>query len=500
MSEFKSTLDKKYIFLFLILFILLNYPRLLTHPYNLEWVFIELSKYFNDNSYYFNIDRYKIWQANPTFYSLIISFLNKINFFFSDYFLPRFLNLIGVSYCATKFFYSKFLDYKIKTIIVISLLINPIFTVFIFRVYPDILSLVLFYLSIIFFYEKKYIFIFICLLLSVFLKPVAILYSPIFILSLFYLYYQKLSEFYFREFIYILFTPVVVIILYIFFVRYYEISLFSEKVGLSYLKFSFYNSLTNFFRYFIYIFLISLPFLIFPFYSIYKKTIHSKKYYLFLISLIFTLLIVFTFNINSNYGELSYGFLDALINLNPLLIQFFIVFNICFFLTFSFITLSIKQNKFLILSIFFILILSLFIFRPAQRYVMYIYPFFLLYIFSNYEINFTKILNIFLSIFLIVLFFSVSIIQFNIQKKKISLFEDAILFINNNDLSSKIYPEILLGSHGYFFDVYLKNVKDTESSDGFDYQVISNNCDQSNIYIKSYKFFLYQYEICIIKN
>ena len=73
----KSNIKNSYFFIFfLFIFFLINFTRLYSGTYNLEWYFIELSKYFNNDNYFFDIFLFKQNQANTTFYSLILSLFN----------------------------------------------------------------------------------------------------------------------------------------------------------------------------------------------------------------------------------------------------------------------------------------------------------------------------------------------------------------------------------------------------------------------------------------
>ena len=136
-------------------FIIINCLRLYVHPYTLEWNFIELSNYFVGTNNFFDISKFKVWQANTTFYSLIISIFNFVpeKFFL---FLARCLNLLLLYFCILHIAKNFSENFKLSFLIIVSLIIlNPVYNTYIFRIYPDILSACCFYLALSFYYQKK---------------------------------------------------------------------------------------------------------------------------------------------------------------------------------------------------------------------------------------------------------------------------------------------------------------------------------------------------------
>ena len=79
----KKKISYKELSLILIIFLffyLINYERIFFNSTNLEWVFVELAKYFHNNEYIFDIEKYKQTQINTIYLSYILSYLYNFNF------------------------------------------------------------------------------------------------------------------------------------------------------------------------------------------------------------------------------------------------------------------------------------------------------------------------------------------------------------------------------------------------------------------------------------
>ena len=480
-------------------FIIINCLRLYVHPYTLEWNFIELSNYFVGTNNFFDISKFKVWQANTTFYSLIISIFNFVpeKFFL---FLARCLNLLLLYFCILHIAKNFSENFKLSFLIIVSLIIlNPVYNTYIFRIYPDILSACCFYLALSFYYQKKMFQTYSFFLISVLIKPVAIIFSFMFLLA----NYKKLkfNKKTFIQFANVSFLVFFSLSIYLLFIFGFEKIIFSNKVGSSYLDFNIYNSMTNFFRYLIYSFLLLGPFNLILFFMIIKKINFKNNFFLILLSFFFSSIIVTFFNINSSYGELNLGFINSIIGKKINFINIIILFfaNLTIFLSYH----NFKKYRFiLLLFLFSLLILSIFIHRPAQRYIMYIYPIFVLYVTLLIDFKKKSFIKISFISLTILFYLTVNFLQFYVQQQKIIVFEELFLEIKNKKLVNDTYPGILAGSHGHYFYNYLMKVHNTEDHGSYKYKITtSNNCNNKNsLILKNLNSSFYNFKVCLNKN
>ena len=84
-----------YFFIFFI--IIISSYKIFLPTFNLEWFFLDLANFFNQQSKIINLAIFKEFQANTSFYSLIISNLKLENFITQAYFV-RILNLITLPF------------------------------------------------------------------------------------------------------------------------------------------------------------------------------------------------------------------------------------------------------------------------------------------------------------------------------------------------------------------------------------------------------------------
>jgi hypothetical protein len=476
------------IFLF---FILLNFNRLYSSPYTLEWNFIELSNYFSGKNLFFDIEKYKIWQANTTFYSLFISIFQFIpgdNFIF----YARCLNLLVLYICIIKIFKNLNLNLFIPAAIILILIIfNPVYNIYFFRIYPDILSVCFFYLSLISFWEKKKLNTYLFFTISLLIKPVVIFFVIIFFINS-----NKINRILYENLVQVIQVVFFSLLIYSLYIFFFEKTIFSNNVGSSYLNFDLYNSLNNFFRYFIYSFLLLGPLSIIFF----LKVLNLKKnFYIIILSLIITVIIFSYFKISSDYGELEYGFLTSILGTKINILNIIMLFMCIFLISFN-----IKNfNQYSFIFFMFLLsliILSFFIYRPAQRYILYAYPLFVTYTYF-FLINSKKSkLNL---LFLLSTFFFYLIInfsQFYIQKQKTLIIDDLVQEIKDKNYINYTYPGIVAGSHGFHFDDFIKRVKNTEDNIGYKYAILSQDCTERSLIVKQFKIFFYSYSVCLKLN
>lgn len=484
----------------LLFFIFINFPRLWMDFYTLEWNFIELANFFNQKNDYFSIERYKIWQANNIVYPKILSLLN---FDLSDrifIFICRTLNLFLVIFCIFRFLKSKFIDERVKQLIIFSLIFLPILNVYIFRIYPDLISVSFFYLTILSLIEKKLFQFSIFFLISIFIKPIAIIFSPVLLFLSFDWNYKNLNKLYFSKDI-IKTSSIIffLVFLYFFYLIFYEKIIFSNQVGSSYLNFDVFNSINNFFRYFIYILIILFPFVINTFITIYRDVLIMKLYKVLFSSLALAGALSLAINLNSGYGELNFGYIDNYFQNYSFLISFFLVFNIFLLFFYSLFQLGFQKSKFLYLFIFSLLILSIFIYRPAQRYFLYFLPFFYYFIFNNFKIShFIK--EKFFLYFCLFAYSLVSLGQLYVQYEKTIVNGEVVNFLSQENMIDTTYPGDIRGSHGHLFLNYLKNVKNTELKEDTIYSVTVNSCKKDDLFFVSKTILFSNYQICVKKN
>jgi hypothetical protein len=147
-----------------------------------------------------------------------------------------------------------------------------------------------------------------------------------------------------------------------------------------------------------------------------------------------------------------------------------------------------------------LIILSFFIYRPAQRYILYAYPLFVTYTYF-FLINSKKSkLNL---LFLLSTFFFYLIInfsQFYIQKQKTLIIDDLVQEIKDKNYINYTYPGIVAGSHGFHFDDFIKRVKNTEDNIGYKYAILSQDCTERSLIVKQFKIFFYSYSVCLKLN
>jgi hypothetical protein len=248
---------------------------------------------------------------------------------------------------------------------------------------------------------------------------------------------------------------------YIIYIILFEKIIFSGPWNSVYYNFGLINVFSNFFRYVTYSFTILGPVLIYIVYLIFKN---NKKINLIPKIIFFALvsfLISFFLKSNIDQGEMNFGPFDSILNIKFIFfINFFIIFLIFFFF-YEVFFFSNKTNK--ILSILFFLLvltLSILIYRPTQRYLIYILPI-IFYLISNFLIKNISIKK--LIVLLTVNFFYYSVInetQYYVQKKKEILQNEIILYLEINNILNKANPDIILHSKGLYFLNYIKNKED----------------------------------------
>ena len=451
-----NILYKKKFFFILIFFFyfFLNFLRFDFNYFNLEWYFVEYAKHLNDTSYYFTKEIFRENQANTSFYSLLISLifnqnLNEINILR----VLRVINFFSFILCSLIFFqYEKELDYKNKILFLLIILCCPVFFVYIFRIYPDILSFVFACIAF-FLLEKRKFNIFLSIFftaISFLLKPISIILAPFFFFKIYQMFKNDLNKTLKLSILYL----ACIIFSYSFFFLFYEKSLFSKGYSDIYLNFSFTNSFFNFFNYILYIF-----FLILPFSIINVFFFGNKIKYLFLyvfLSIFLTFLYRYNLDFIRNYqGEMNLGYLSSLKFFNSSIYIFLVFFSALSFLHVIFFQKKNLNLFFLILTS--ILILSILVFRPTQRYLIYVLPFFIYLQILIYKNNIIKLY--FYPYFVSVIFFltAVNVGQQFYQHSSQRTFKNIYEYIESKNIVQHTNPGVMFHSYGYKFDKFILN-------------------------------------------
>ena len=485
-NKIKYLNNKKfsYLILFSFFFLILNYSRFFFDTYNLEWYFSELSKYFYDKEYYFDIRLFKQNQANTTFYSLLLSPLNFVSNLNHDQIsIMRFFNFVPFFILVLIFYKNNILNFENKTFLLFLILLCPIINIYSFRIYPDFLSATFCWLSLIFLINKKKnssVFMFI---ISFLLKPVSMIIFPIILGIIYYSKENKKQKI--KLIIKFLFLTTFI---YFFYILNFEKIIFSSYYQNTYVQLNLIKPVLNFLYYFNYATILISPalfFLILEIINIYKK--NYKKVFLFVITIILLSLILLKFSFQN--GEMNYGYLNKFL-INNYITFIIIFFNTLISLLFVIICLNDKKIKPLFIGyLVCLIILSILVSRPAQRYLIYLLPL-LFYIVIELYHNKTKYLKISLLIYMV--FFSfVNYGQKIFQINNLKSTNNIIKFIDQKKLFGQTHPGLAYHSHGYLFKRFLQNEIRDKKQVLYLFQI--DNCQDSDNIIKMSKFYLFNF-------
>ena len=488
----KSNIKNSYFFIFfLFFFFLINFTRLYSGTYNLEWYFIELSKYFNNDNYFFDIFLFKQNQANTTFYSLILSLFNFLApTYEAKTVLFRFINFIPLIVLFFFIYTKNKINYEKNTQILLLIMFCPIVTVYSFRIYPDFLSATLTWISLIALINKNTNISIITFVLSFLIKPVSIIVFPIFILFFFKKFKENRIKLIFK---YAFFT----IITYIIYFLYNEKIIFGSYYESTYLKLDLLGALSNFFRYYNYIVLLCMPIISYPIVNYLKNENFTFKKLYKLLTLTTLLTAAYSIYFYNN-GEMNYGYIDKLIKNQYLLylINFIsILAGIVFFIIF------IKNKKYKMLFLTFLgclLFLSILITRPTQRYLIYLLPILFFLIIELYK---DKQKYIKISLILYILLFSIiSYGQKLVQQKTLDSTDVIMTYLTEKKLIEDTHPGQIYHSRGYLFEKYLLNEIKLKNQLSYYYQITDCKNDSNHMIMK--KISIYNINIkklCLIK-
>lgn len=404
-----------------VIFIILTISsvKIFLPTFNLEWHFLDLANYFNNRSEILDLKTFKIFQANTSFYSLLISQLKLKNFLDEAYFI-RALNLVSLpilvlnlntitKYINKNFFHNNNLIYPH---LVFYIIFTPIIFLLLGKAFPDYFSFFFIICSISSYIKNRnFLFIFF-LIFATILKPLALHIFPILLVISF----LKNKNFYEDKIIFSLFAATLLTILYIYLVD----GVLFESGHKNYTKFTFLGSVSNYLMYISYLSVLLLFFIPYKLYYFFEKKNKKIITYLFLSILSYYLL-------RNNYGEMNYGFISSIISNNFINISLYILSILLFLLIADEIISQRKRPEkyyFFLINIS-ILILAVLVERPAQRYLIYIYPFYLLFFFCYFQSsNLIKILKL-----NILCFALINLFQF-------------FYYMNFADAANKIYKEL----------------------------------------------------------
>lgn len=457
-----------YFILLIIFYFFLNYKRLYLNTFNLEWFFIELINSYNTKNYYFNNDLFQNNQANSVIYPYLLNLI--LPNFENNYENLIYFRLVNIIAIILLIFFSikfKILENKnLKTLFAL-IIFCPIVNIYVFRIYPDILSFTFAYLSFIFLTLEKRIYLFISFLTACFsflLKPVAIIIFPLFF---FYIFKNNILK---KKALFIILSyGLIIIISFYSYLKVFDIKIFSEYYSNTYVRFNLINSITNFLSYLNYSMLLIFPFSLFYSFTFFVSK-EIKIITKFLILIISSTLTYFILNLS---GEMNYGYIEKLFNYSDSKYFFITLNNI---ISISFISLILKDKKNLeknLLYIFLtiVLFLSVLIARPVQRYLIYAMPvlFYLVILtFNKYKFK-NWLMIIYLSLFIFINTGQL-VYQYNTDKI-INIFKNYVIV---NNLESKTHPGQFYHSIGYLFKDYMINIilkKNNKHIENYSFQI-----------------------------
>ena len=125
----------------------ISLAKIFLPTFNLEWQFLDLANYFNNRSIIFDLKTFKIFQANTSFYSLLISQFKFKNFLDEAYFI-RAINLVSlpilvlnlniISNYINKFFFDN--NNLIYPPLIFYIIFTPIIFLLLGKTFPDYFS------------------------------------------------------------------------------------------------------------------------------------------------------------------------------------------------------------------------------------------------------------------------------------------------------------------------------------------------------------------------
>ena len=463
------------LFIFII-YTAINYQRLQFDTFNLEWFFVELINYFQAPEYYFNVELFQRNQANSTIYSFLLKTFSPN--FLNNYDNLYYFRIINVFSILVIFLFAAKLKISNNSNIrylLILFIFCPIVNIYLFRIYPDILSFAFASFSFLLLSRQNNKCIFFSIIfatIAFLLKPVSIIIFPLFG---YYIWENKNLKKNITTLLIIYCSALV--IAYFSYLTIFDIKIFSEYYSDTYIQFNLINSIKNFISYINYSTLLIFPFVFVFFLQFFiRKNIDLKsKIVVLFISL------TSSFLLKNISGEMNYGYLNQLFA-NSSLMTIITIFNNL--LTITFIYLVYKrgnkhQAQLLSLFLFILIILSILIARPVQRYLIYPLPIIFYLALLLHKKQFIKKVLIFCYL---IFFVSITTGQYIYQIKTNKIIGQFKSYIINNNLTNETHPGTLYHSIGYLFKDYVKNVifdKNNAMSNKYNYKI--DQCNNKNI-------------------
>jgi hypothetical protein len=439
-------------YLLLILTIIFHFFFINNYPINLEHQFVNFADYF-ENFDISIINNYLSVQANTIVFSYVIFIVSKI-FALDNYLIAG--KLLSISSYLLLFFstinYSKYFSISSKKVFFLLTLLffNPVIWIYGYRSLPDLFPSALGFFSIsLLFRKKKNIYI---VFISSILITIAALLKYIFliliVLGTLFIFFSYLKRSKIRGFFYVIiynFFPVLFISIY-FFWFYSKFGFIISKLNENVVEANLFNYFSTFLYYlgFIFIFITPINITNFNFLSL------KNKFFLFSTSLIMFYIGYANFYIR---GELNFG---TLFNVNTNIIKGTLfalsyISIIVFFLSYLSLEKKIKKYYiyFIIVVLSYVTILSLY--RPAQRYLVLLIPFFYIFFFLQKK-NENKYIYMTIIIFI---FINFSLTTYSYYRSKIA--ETIINYLKVNSIISQVDPGPIVDS--YDFNLLNKNKK-----------------------------------------
>lgn len=470
------------VFSLVIHFLLLGLPLV-----NQEWVFKAGLLYFETNEPIF-IEEYFYFQANTLGMSYFAFLIKYIFPFIKADFAVRILSVSSI----LLFFYAlkrlnRIFETQISLFYLIGIfMLNPIIWVYTGRgtasVFPASLAL----LSISFLLDSKNrwsIFLWGLLFgVSVVLKYHSILLLPVVFLFR-WKKELKLSNFFSFDFLLVLFSILLLPILYVIYIKFKFDFLFTPPSFQSAHAIKLDFMVTNFISYLGYLILLTFPISIYKFIEVFYRLELSRKLFV-IITVVLSFGIGFTIH---PQGEMNFGSLDSYIDHRLIGSLFSVLFVVFMVLLIYFIRQFRFENMKNIVIIYVTILLFMFALsftRPAQRYLIFILPLFLLVLF--YKTNLSKLIFYMSLVVFMVLNVYMNINQFLIGSTSQAMVKELI----QKNLIAETYPNELNSHVGNYFFPYRDRLKK--------YKIVHTPSKKAIIVVQK-KILFFSKTLCLVK-
>ena len=72
--------------------------------------------------------------------------------------------------------------------------------------------------------------------------------------------------------------------------------------------------------------------------------------------------------------------------------------------------------------------------------------------------------------------------------------------IKSKNYIKNTYPGIVAGSHGFYFEDFIKKVENTEDNSRYKYVILSQDCGERSLIVKQFKIYFYSLSVCLKLN